>query len=92
MADQVYALIEEKMPLFRRGVNYLASITLGAIALGPTVTPPARKWHIVRKRDGSIAGEIVEGFGETTDVGADLAADLSSLTVTEFEDQWLVRT
>ena len=55
---------------------------------GGAASPSNRVWKVIETETGRVLTTVKSGYGDESDPGAELAADLEALSPTEFASRW----
>ncbi len=87
-ASSVWHIEVGKRPLPTRALRTFVTVVLGVLTEGEAVSPSNRVWKIIETSTGRVLTTIKDYYGDDSDTGADLEADLVTFPPAEFAARW----
>ncbi len=77
-----------KRALLIRVLRTVSTLVIALLTMGGAVAPSNHVWKVVETATGRVLTTVKSGYGDESDPGAELAADLEALSPTEFASRW----
>ena len=88
LAANVYHIEVDKRSLPIRMLRTFATLVWGLLTMGEAASPSNRVWKVVETSTGRVLTTAKSTYGDESDTGAELAADLEAFSPTEFALRW----
>ena len=92
-ASQRYEIVVTSAPIPERWLRWLGFLIIGIVTLGAAaVIPGGQRIRVKDRASGATVATLKQGFGNDDDVAAHLKGQLATLSVEEFENEWVERS
>ncbi len=71
-----------------RVLRTVSTLVIALLTMGGAVAPSNHVWKVVETATGRVLTTVKSTYGDESDPGAELAADLEALSPTEFASRW----
>lgn len=87
-ASGVWHIEVGERPFPARALRTVATVVIGVLTEGGAVSPSNQVWKVIETSTGRVLTTIKDYYGDDSDTGAELAADLETFPPAEFAARW----
>lgn len=88
-AREKYEIVVASAPLFEQALRWFGFLIYGLVTQGDGIMPGGQRIRIKDRGSEAIVDEFTQGFGSSDDVASRLHRQLDTLSVDEFEHEYL---